>query len=105
MAKTLRKLTYRDVPPYKHFMEKLRQDLPPKTKMTDPYEWNKPGEKMTESAGENVKSDRAEADKDAANDKNTLREVDESVITEEKTSSAASIDSDDYAKEDTLEGI
>ncbi|EYB86086.1 hypothetical protein Y032_0286g1412 [Ancylostoma ceylanicum] len=105
IAKTLRKLTYTDVPPYKNFMEKLKQDLPPKIKMTDPYEWNKPGEKVTDQDAENIKSDRAEADKDGANDKNTLNEVDESVVTEEKASSAASVDQDDFAKEDTLEGI
>ncbi|EYB86084.1 hypothetical protein Y032_0286g1412 [Ancylostoma ceylanicum] len=86
-------------------MEKLKQDLPPKIKMTDPYEWNKPGEKVTDQDAENIKSDRAEADKDGANDKNTLNEVDESVVTEEKASSAASVDQDDFAKEDTLEGI
>uniref|UniRef100_A0A0K0DDP6 Protein kinase domain-containing protein n=2 Tax=Angiostrongylus cantonensis TaxID=6313 RepID=A0A0K0DDP6_ANGCA len=34
MAKTLRKLTYHDVPPYKTFMEKLKHDLPPKLKIT-----------------------------------------------------------------------
>ncbi|KIH55261.1 hypothetical protein ANCDUO_14586 [Ancylostoma duodenale] len=105
MAKTLRKLTYNDIPPYKNFMEKLKQDLPPKIKMTDPYEWNKPGEKAIDQDAENIKSDRAEADKDGANDKNTLNEVDESVVTEEKASSSASVDQDDFAKEDTLEGI
>ncbi|RCN25400.1 hypothetical protein ANCCAN_28888, partial [Ancylostoma caninum] len=72
---------------------------------TDPYEWNKPGEKATDLDAENIKSDRAEADKDGANDKNTLNEVDESVVTEEKASSSVSVDQDDFAKEDTLEGI
>ncbi|KAK6753233.1 hypothetical protein RB195_012682 [Necator americanus] len=104
MAKTLRKLVYKDVPPYKQFMEKLKQDLPPKIKMTDPYEWNKAGGTIADKEGENVKSDRAEADKDAANDKNTVNEIDESVVTEER-GSVASMDTDDYAKEDTLEGI
>ncbi|PIO74228.1 hypothetical protein TELCIR_03761 [Teladorsagia circumcincta] len=33
MAKVLRKLTYHDVPPYKNFMERLKQDLPNKLKM------------------------------------------------------------------------
>ncbi|KAJ1363738.1 hypothetical protein KIN20_023663 [Parelaphostrongylus tenuis] len=106
MAKTLRKLTYHDVPPYKKFMEILRQDLPPKMKMTDPYEWDKPGEKQPEQEGERIKSDRAEADKDANNDKNTVNEVDESVVTEEKGSSLSVGDeTDKFAKEDTLEGL
>ncbi|VDO62711.1 unnamed protein product [Heligmosomoides polygyrus] len=101
MAKSLRKLTYHDVPPYKTYMEKLRQDLPHKLKMTDPYEWNKPGEKPADPEGEIIKSDRAEADK---GDNNTVNEVDESVVTEERNTNL-STDQDDFAKEDTLEGL
>ncbi|WKY09806.1 hypothetical protein Q1695_002287 [Nippostrongylus brasiliensis] len=100
MAKSLRKLTYQDVPPYKTYMEKLKQDLPPKLKMTDPYEWNKAGEKLLLSEAEVVKSDKAEADK---GDNNTVNEVDESVVTEERNT--YSVDQDDFAKEDTLEGL
>ncbi|VDO46166.1 unnamed protein product [Haemonchus placei] len=100
MAKTLRKLTYHDVPPYKNYMEKLKQDLPHKLKMTDPYEWNKPGEKASEGDAAAVKSDRAE---DGNKDNNTVNEVDESVVTEERNTSTNT--EEDFAKEDTLEGL
>lgn len=69
--------------------------------MTDPYEWNKPGEKPADPEGEIIKSDRAEADK---GDNNTVNEVDESVVTEERNTNL-STDQDDFAKEDTLEGL
>ncbi|KAK6010038.1 hypothetical protein OSTOST_24975, partial [Ostertagia ostertagi] len=97
MAKVLRKLTYHDIPPYKNFMEKLKQDLPSKLKMTDPYEWNKPGEKLAEGEGDAIKSDRAEADKGGNKDDNTVNEIDESVVTEERNTNI-SCDQDDFAK-------
>ncbi|KAK6042649.1 hypothetical protein COOONC_19846 [Cooperia oncophora] len=85
MAKALRKLTYHD--------------------------WNKPGEKLVEGGGEHVKSDRAEADKlkrsssqDGNKDNTTVNEVDESIVTEERNTNLSS-DQDDFAKEDTLEGL
>ncbi|KAK5978564.1 Serine/threonine-protein kinase [Trichostrongylus colubriformis] len=71
--------------------------------LTDPYEWNKPGEKVVEGEGEVIKSDRAEADKDGNKDNNTVNEVDESVVTEERNTNISC--DEDFAKEDTLEGL
>uniref|UniRef100_A0A1I7XL15 ATP synthase subunit d, mitochondrial n=1 Tax=Heterorhabditis bacteriophora TaxID=37862 RepID=A0A1I7XL15_HETBA len=96
-------MTYQDIPTYKLFMEKLKQDLPAKVRMTDPYEWNKTTDKIYED-GETSKSEKAEAEKDESNDQSTVNEVEESVVTEERNSQCSD-DFEDFAKEDTLNGL
>ncbi|CAD6199768.1 unnamed protein product [Caenorhabditis auriculariae] len=103
IAQALRKLKYQDTPPYKTFMEKLKGDMPPKLKMTDPFEWNK-ANALGEAENEKSDRDHAErAEKDA--DQCTMNEVDESVVTEDRNTNESSKDPEEYGKEDTLEGL
>ncbi|EGT57458.1 hypothetical protein CAEBREN_18003 [Caenorhabditis brenneri] len=103
IASTLRKLTYKDTPPYTSFMEKLKSDLPKGVKMTDPFEWNLNKTPMDENNNGN-KSDREDAERGGGAD--TVNEVDESVITEDRgDTTSSSKNAEDYAPEDTLDNI
>ncbi|CAB3410847.1 unnamed protein product [Caenorhabditis bovis] len=101
IAQGLRKLKYSDTPPYMSFMEKLKNDLPKGTKMTDPFEWNLNKAQLDENGNE--KSDRDNAERGEGAD--TVNEVDESVVTEDRNTGESSKDAEEYGKEDTLEGL
>lgn len=102
IATTLRKLTYKETPPYGSFMEKLKADLPKGVKMTDPFEWNLKGALDENNNGN--KSDREDAERGGGAD--TVNEVDESVITEDRAdTTSSSKNGEDYAPEDTLDNI
>ncbi|EFO90509.1 hypothetical protein GCK72_000558 [Caenorhabditis remanei] len=103
IASTLRKLTYKETPPYLTFMEKLKADLPKGVKMTDPFEWNLNRSAMDDNNNGN-KSDREDAERDGG--AGTVNEVDESVITEDRgDTTSSSKNAEDYAAEDTLDNI
>ncbi|CAI5437584.1 unnamed protein product [Caenorhabditis angaria] len=101
IASNLRKLKYQDTPPYLSYMEKLKNDLPKGMKMTDPFEWNL--NKSTLDENGNDKSDRDNAERGEGAD--TVNEIDESVITEDRNTGESSKDAEEYGKEDTLEGL
>ncbi|UMM15208.1 hypothetical protein L5515_002727 [Caenorhabditis briggsae] len=103
IAGTLRKMTYKDTPPYTTFMEKLKADLPKGVKMTDPFEWNLNRGTLEDNNNGN-KSDREDAERGGGAD--TVNEVDESVITEDRgDTTSSSKNAEDYAPEDTLDNI
>ncbi|CAI2349282.1 unnamed protein product [Caenorhabditis sp. 36 PRJEB53466] len=99
IASALRKLTYFDTPPYSMFMEKLKGDLPKGVKMTDAYEWNLKGQQLDENNNEVSGRDHAEL----LGGTDTLNEVDESVITEDRATTESN--TDDFGPEDTLDNL
>lgn len=108
IAKKLKQMTYTDTPPYMAFMDKLKKDLPKGVKMTDPYEWSKPGQALDEhwedkAGGMVSEREAAEIDRAEAVDAATNRDCEESAVTEDQESNN---DFDqDMSKENTLDGL
>lgn len=114
IAKKLKTLTYADTPPYAAFMQTVKKDIPKGVKMTDPYEWMKvdrqSGQVVTEDHWDEAglkkdPSDKEPAEVDKADnaDQGTNRDVEDSVVTEDKESTHEF--DPDMSKEDTLDNI
>lgn len=133
IMKTLKKLKYKDVPPYALMIAQMKKDTPASLNLvTLPYEWTGKkvmpvkstesikgaknslrmrekstdrGQKTTEMGQKSAK-ERAEKDKGTTDDQKTIQDFDETVVTECDGESQAGADEGEFpANDDTLNGI